>query len=91
MRAATATDICEFQHEYAVAVDRWCDFRNLLEEKNPNRIQPKLHGTMLWAQLGGRARDCIRKIPRSNLTPENVAKAGCTLFCLRAHCNAITT
>lgn len=64
MRSAHGTDCRGPQDEYADAVDWWCDFHGLPKEKNPNRIPPKLRGTMLWAQLSGRAKDCARKIPR---------------------------
>lgn len=47
----------------------------MLEEKNPNKIPPKLRGTMLWARLYCRAKDCAKKIPREILTSKNGAKA----------------
>lgn len=75
MRAAPATDGRGSQDQYADAVDRWCDFHNLLQEKNPNGIQPKLSGTILWAQLSSLAKNCARKIPRSILMYEKGAKS----------------
>lgn len=55
---APATDEGDVQDEYAHAVDRWCEFHDLLEEKNLNCISPKLCGAMLWAHLRSRAGAC---------------------------------
>lgn len=63
------------QDDYADAVERWSDFHDLLEEKNPNRIAHNLRGTMLWSQLPGRVRDSARKIPESVLLSPNGSKA----------------
>lgn len=75
MTAAPATDGRGQQDEYADAVDRWCDFHDLLEEKNSNRIPPKLRRRVLWAQFSDRTKDCARQIPRSILMSENGSKA----------------
>lgn len=71
LRSAPWTDGRGPQDEYADEVDRWCDFHDMLEEKNPNRIPPELRGTMLWEHLSGSAKDCARKIPRDILMSED--------------------
>lgn len=75
MRTAPWTDGRGPQDEYADAVDRWSDFHDLLDYKNPNKIPKTLRGTMLWLQLSGRAKDVARKIPRDILMSENGANA----------------
>ena len=75
LKSAPSTDGRVPQEEYADAVERWCDFHDLVDVKNPNRIAPNLRGIMLWSQLYGRARDCARKIPKHVLQSENGAHA----------------
>lgn len=75
MRSVPWTDGRGPQDEYADAVERWCDFHDLLEDKNPNKIPPKLRGTMLWAHLSGRVKDFAKKIPREILLSEDRSKA----------------
>lgn len=83
LKSAPWTDGRGTQEEFPDAVERWCDFHDLLEEKNPNKISPRLRGVMLWSQLSGRGRDCARKIPKAVLMSEHGAHA--ILFAIYRH------
>lgn len=88
---AQQTDGLGPQDEYASAIEHWCDFYDLLEDKDPNKKPPRLSGTMPWAQMLGHATDCAKKIRRATLMCEDEAKAAVAAVHSRDPLSVIST